>query len=450
MTTHLPCFKAYDVRGRIPDELNEDLAFRIARAYAAHLTPRRVVLARDIRLSSPAIHGALRQGLAAAGVDVLDIGLAGTEEMYFATWHLGADGGMMVTASHNPADYNGIKLVTSGARPLSADSGLAQIEARVLANDLGPAPGGGHSQTVDTRPAFLEHLLGYVDRSRLRPLRIVANPGHGCAGPVLAGLAPHLPFTFIQVCFEPDGTFPAGVPNPLLPENRAVTAQAVRQHGADLGLAWDGDFDRCFFFDEQGGFIEGYYLVGLLAQAILARQPGAAIVHDPRLVWNTQELVQAAGGRPILSRAGHSFIKETMRAADGAYGGEMSAHHYFREFAYCDSGMIPWLLVTAILSAGREPLSRLVADRMARFPASGEINSKVADPDHVLVALAERYGCQALARDDLDGLSLVFADWRFNVRKSNTEPVLRLNVESRGNPALMAAKTAELLAIIRS
>ena len=308
----------------------------------------------------------------------------------------------------------------------------------------------GEAISLDNRPAYVEHLLSYVDREKLAPLKIVVNPGNGGAGPIIDALAPHLPFTFIPLQAEPDGHFPNGVPNPLLPENREVTGRAVQEHGAQLGVAWDGDFDRCFLFDESGQFIEGYYIVGLLAQAMLAKEPGAGIIHDPRLTWNTEELVQQAGGRPIMTKTGHAFIKERMRAEDAIYGGEMSAHHYFRSFSYCDSGMIPWLLVAEMLSTGEKPLSALVQQRMAAFPCSGEINNRVADPDQLMADIEKQYDDQCQDKESIDGLSMSFANWRFNLRKSNTEPVLRLNVESRGDQALMAEKTEELLGMIKS
>lgn len=446
----LTCFKAYDIRGRIPDELDDDVAYRIGRAYAEEIAPRSVVVGHDIRLSGPALAAALVEGLTDAGVDVLDIGLCGTEEVYFATWHLGAGGGIMVTASHNPADYNGMKLVREGSRPVSGDTGLGAIRARAerMAGRPPPAARRGAVRRVATREAYVAHLLGYVDVSRLPPLRIVVNAGNGSAGPVVDALASRLPFRFTRVHHEPDGSFPHGVPNPLLPENRAVTRDAVLAAGADFGVAWDGDFDRCFLFDEQGGFIEGYYIVGLLAEALLARSPGARIVHDPRLTWNTREIVEARGGVPVQSKTGHAFIKERMRLEDAAYGGEMSAHHYFRDFAYCDSGMIPWLLVAQLVGDAGRPLSALVADRMRRYPVSGEINRRLADPVAALARARERYAPGALRADDTDGLSLEFADWRFNLRMSNTEPVIRLNVETRGDPQLLARRTQELLALL--
>jgi len=444
----LACFKAYDIRGRVPDELDRDLATDIGRAFANFLGARRVVVGHDIRLTSPEFAEAVVAGLNRAGVDVVEIGQCGTEQVYFATFHLGLDGGIMVTASHNPADYNGLKLVRSEARPISADSGLADIERRVVSENLVDAPGAGGRESVDLDRDYVEHLLGYVDRSALRPFRVVVNAGNGGAGKVIDLLEPHLPFRFEKIHHEPDGTFPNGIPNPLLPDHRETTAKAVREAGADIGIAWDGDFDRCFLFDENGTFIEGYYIVGLLAAQALDRCPGAKIVHDPRLTWNTIEVVRERGGRPIQSKSGHAFIKEVMRREDAAYGGEMSAHHFFREFSYCDSGMIPWLVVLEIMSRTGQPLSRLVGERMRRFPASGEINRKLGDADAALRRVRETYGPDALRIDETDGIGFEFADWRFNLRKSNTEPLVRLNCESRGDEALMRAKTAEVLAVL--
>jgi len=445
----ISCFKAYDVRGRVPEELNEDLAYRIGCAYAAFLSPARVAVGRDVRRSSLPLTDALAAGLNHCGVEVLDLGLCGTEQVYFYTSHLDLDGGIMVTASHNPPEYNGMKFVREKSRPLSGDSGLKEIHQLAAGGALPPSqcPQGGRIPT-DSRKAYISHLLSYIDPRLLQPLKVVVNPGNGCAGPVLDALEPHLPCRFLKIHSEPDPAFPHGVPNPLLPENRRATAQAVKDRGAALGLAWDGDFDRCFFFDEQGTFIEGYYLVGLIAQALLPRHPGAAIIHDPRLTWNTIDMVQAAGGRPVMSKTGHAFIKERMRAEDALYGGEMSGHHYFRDFAYCDSGMIPWLLVLQLMGRTGQPLSALVRERMARYPVSGEINRKLADPDAALRRVEARYLGEAAALDRTDGLSLEFPAWRFNLRKSNTEPVLRLNVETRRDPALLRAKTAELLALM--
>ncbi|HEL3813763.1 TPA: phosphomannomutase [Stenotrophomonas maltophilia] len=443
----LPCFKAYDIRGRVPDELDANLAKRIGAGTAALLGPGPVIVGHDIRLSSPELLQAAIEGLTASGRDVIDIGLCGTEEVYFQTFHRQAAGGIMVTASHNPMDYNGMKLVREQSKPISGDTGLFDI--RDFAASDAPL-GNGHgtvSQDAD-KSAYIQHLLGYIDVASLKPLKIVTNAGNGGAGLVIDALAPHLPFEFIRIQHEADGSFPNGIPNPLLPENRAATRDAVREHGADFGIAWDGDFDRCFFFDADGNFIEGYYLVGLLATALLARQPGGKIIHDPRLTWNTIEQVQQAGGVPIMSKTGHAFIKERMRAEDAIYGGEMSAHHYFRDFAYCDSGMIPWLLIAALVSQTGTPLGELVADRVKAFPCSGEINFRVEDAKATVAHVLAHYQADAPLLDHTDGVSAEFADWRFNLRSSNTEPLLRLNIETRGDAALLARRTQELTALI--
>ncbi|MBE0567062.1 MAG: phosphomannomutase [Krumholzibacteria bacterium] len=442
------CFKAYDVRGRVPVELDVELAYRIGRATATWLGGRTFAVGRDCRLTSGELCDAVARGLTAAGADVVDIGECGTEMIYHVTAAKGLDGGIMVTASHNPMDHNGMKLVREEARPISGDSGLHEIGALAVSGGGARAAAPGRVTRLDHREAYVADLLELAELSDLRPLKIVANGGNGCAGPVVRALAAHLPCEFVHLHDEPDGTFPHGIPNPLLPENRGQTAAAVRAHGADLGLAWDGDFDRCFFFDETGAFIEGYYLVGLLAAASLRRHPGAAIVHDPRLVWNTVAMVEAAGGRPLMNKTGHAFIKERMRAEDAVYGGEMSAHHYFREFHYCDSGMLPWLLVIQEMSRTGRRLSELVAAMQAAYPASGEINRRLHDPDEVLIALERRYAPLSRGIDRTDGISMDMGEWRFNLRKSNTEPVIRLNVESRGDADLMRAKTAEIMALL--
>jgi phosphomannomutase len=444
----LSCFKAYDVRGQVPNQLNEDIARRIGCAYADVIGPQRVVVGHDIRLSSPAIKAALSEGLMSRGVDVYDIGLCGTEEIYFATSHAGMDGGIAVTASHNPKDYNGMKFVREDSRPVSGDTGLFDIKALAERNRFEIAAQRGTLQPLDTSKAYVEHLLGYVDVDALQPLKIVVDAGNGGAGRVVDMLEDHLPFSFIKLHHQPDGNFPNGVPNPLLEENRSTTISAVQEHGADLGIAWDGDFDRCFFFDASGRFVEGYYLVGLLAEAFLKRHPGESIVHDPRLTWNTVAVVEEFGGKAVQSKTGHAFIKERMRLENAVYGGEMSAHHYFRDFAYCDSGMIPWLLVTALISQRAKSLAELVEERMAAFPCSGEINRSIDDPAAVLSSAERCYAPDALRVEKIDGLSVEYPQWRFNLRMSNTEPVVRLNVESRGDPALMNEKTAELLALI--
>jgi phosphomannomutase len=446
---NLNAFKAYDIRGRIPDEINADLVYKVGRAFAAFLQPKRVAVGRDIRLTSEEFAQALMKGLTESGVDVMDIGLCGTEGVYFATFAQKLDGGIMITASHNPSDYNGMKLVRELSKPIGSDSGLKDIAAMISSGALPPfSRPAGQVTNVDTSAQYVEHLLSYVDRSKLRKLKVVVDAGNGGAGLAVDKLAPHLPFEFIKVRHNPDGHFPQGIPNPMLAENRGPTLQALKASGADVAIAWDGDYDRCFFFDENGTFIEGYYIVGLLAEQFLKRFPGGKIVYDPRLTWNTVEMVKKASGVPVMSKSGHAFIKQKMREVDGVYGGEMSAHHYFRDFSYCDSGMIPWLLVLQAICETGKSLSQLVGERMTAFPASGEINRKLPDAKKVLAAAQARYEKGAVLVDHTDGLSVDYADWRFNIRASNTEPLVRLNVESRGDTPLMHAKTAELLAFL--
>lgn len=448
MSEPIRCFKSYDVRGRIPDELNENIAQRIGRAYAEVINPGTVVVGHDIRLTSESIKAALVDGLREQGVDVFDIGQCGTEEIYFATSHLKVGGGICVTASHNPKDYNGMKFVRAESKPISGDSGLKEIQAKAETDDFVPAATRGGYESVDTSVAYVDHLLSYVDLTALKPLKIVCTAGNGGAGRVVDLLEPHLPFEFIKLHHEADGHFPNGVPNPMLEENRVASAALVRESRADLGIAWDGDFDRCFFYDDTGEFIEGYYVVGLLASAFLAKGHDQIVVHDPRLTWNTIDVAQSVGGSAQQSKTGHAFIKETMRRVDAVYGGEMSAHHYFRDFAYCDSGMIPWLLVAEIMSATGKTLASLVEERTKAFPCSGEINRTVSDAQALITRVESLYAKEAKTIEHMDGLSLSYDDWRFNLRMSNTEPVVRLNVESRGDEALMRSKTQELLAII--
>ncbi|MHB8172894.1 MAG: phosphohexomutase domain-containing protein [Nitrospirota bacterium] len=441
----LSCFKAYDIRGRVPEELDELLAYHIGRALAQVLNPGAVVVGRDVRLSSPALAKSVSEGLIDSGMDVLDIGLCGTEQVYFSTAHLGASGGVMVTASHNPKGYNGMKFVREESKPISGDTGLKEIESLAAEGKFREAARRGEVKSVDASEAYINHLLSYTGPSSLPPFKVLVNPGNGCAGPVIDMLKGRLPFNFISIFDEPDGNFPHGIPNPLLPENRDATAKAVIDSGADIGLAWDGDFDRCFFFDEKGKFIEGYYIVGLLAEAMLAKYPGAKIIHDPRLTWNTRDIVKSAGGIPVLSKAGHAFMKERLRAENAVYGGEMSAHHYFREFSYCDSGMIPWLLVLEVMAKKGKKLSELVEEREKLYPVSGEINREISDPVTALRKVEEHYTPGAVSIDHTDGVSIEFPDWRFNLRMSNTEPLVRLNVEARGDRKLMEQKTEELL-----
>ena len=448
MPIKIDCFKAYDIRGQIPNELNTDIAYRIGNATVEFLAAKRLVVGRDIRQSSEELMQAVSRGIRDAGAEVLDIGLGGTENVYFATSHLASDGGIMITASHNPADYNGLKFVREESRPISGDTGLSDIQKIAERDERLLVEVQGNHTDVNVFDAYIEHMLSYVDLDKLKPLKLVVNAGNGGAGIAIDKLEPHLPFEFVKLHHEPDGSFPNGVPNPMLEENRIPTIEAIKASGADFGIAWDGDFDRCFFFDETGRFIEGYYIVGLLAETLLEKNPSSSMIYDPRLTWNTLEIVAAAGGKAIQSKSGHSFIKEIMREKDALYGGEMSAHHYFRDFFYCDSGMIPWLLVAQLVSTRGKKLSELVNDRMHLFPASGEINRKVADASLAIEEISNLYAADAKSIDKTDGISLEFDDWRFNLRASNTEPVIRLNVETRANEALMKEKVNDILSIL--
>ncbi len=450
---NLSCFKAYDIRGKLGTELNTDIAYRIGRAYGEYLKPKEVVVGGDIRLTSKALKQSLAEGLMDAGVDVIDLGMTGTEEIYFATSYLKIDGGIEVTASHNPIDFNGMKLIREDSKPISGDTGLKDIQALAEANTFKPVDKKGTLREASCMSPYIEHLFTYVDVKALRSIKLVVNAGNGAAGPVIDAIEQAfkqlgVKVEFIKVNHQPDGTFPNGIPNPLLVENRSDTSNAVIRHNADMGIAWDGDFDRCFLFDEKGDFIEGYYIVGLLAEAFLSQNPSAKIIHDPRLTWNTIDIVTKNGGTPVLCKTGHAFIKERMREEDAVYGGEMSAHHYFRDFFYCDSGMIPWLLVTALISQKGIPLSQMVADRIKAYPSSGEINFKIEDPASAIQAIVDKYKPAALDVDETDGISLEFEQWRFNLRSSNTEPVVRLNVESKGDNLLMRTMTDELCAML--
>lgn len=441
--TPLTCFKAYDIRGQLGAELNEEIAYRIGRAYAQFLDAKRVVIGGDMRLSSDPLKQALAKGLMDAGCDVIDLGMTGTEEVYFAAFHLDVDGGIEVTASHNPIDFNGMKLVRRGAQPISGDTGLKEIQRLAETNDFSAIAQRGQLSRQSYLDGYIDHLLGYLKAEQLNSLKLVVNAGNGAAGHVIDALeqrflAMDAKVEFIKVHHQPDGNFPNGIPNPLLPENRAATAEAVKAHNADMGIAWDGDFDRCFLFDEHGAFIEGYYIVGLLAEAFLQKERRAKIIHDPRLTWNTIDICQQYSGQAIQCKTGHAFIKERMRKENAIYGGEMSAHHYFRDFAYCDSGMIPWLLVAELISTQGKTLSQLVGERMAAYPCSGEINYTVSDAKAVIQAVLDHYTGQKPRLDTTDGISLEFTDWRMSLRSSNTEPLLRLNVEAKNCPVLVA------------
>lgn len=441
-------FKAYDIRGKVPSELNTDLAYKIGRAIASYLNADSIVIGRDVRKSSPELSEALAKGITDAGCNVIDLGLCGTEMIYFGTPFLNADGGVMITASHNPPEYNGLKFVKKGSVPMGYDSDLNIIEKMVLSNDLGKiAEVKGKVIQKDIMQDFIESLKKFYKPENIKPLKVVVNAGNGCVGPALDQLEKNLPIKMIKVFHEPDSNFPNGVPNPLLPENRESTIKVIKENNADLGVAWDGDYDRCFFFDEKGNFIEGYYIVGLLAKSILKQNPNEKIVHDPRLTWNTIEVVKKAGGEAVVSKSGHAYIKQKMREVNAIYGGEMSAHHYFRDNFYSDSGLIPFLLILQLTSEENKPFSQLVEEMVNSYPCSGEINSTISDPQKKLIQIKEKYSDGII--NELDGVSIEYPNWRFNVRLSNTEPLIRLNIESRGDKKLMEEKTEELLNFIR-
>lgn len=449
----LTCFKAYDIRGKLGETLDEEIAYKIGRAFAQHLSAKNVVVGGDIRESTEALKTALIQGLTDSGADVIDLGLAGTEEVYYATPYFNACGGIEVTASHNPIDYNGMKLVGQNSKPISGDTGLNSIKQLVETGTFKRIEHKGNVKTIDIKPAFAKYLVNYFDTGCMSAKKVVINPGNGAAAPLLDAIEKEMnllgaPIEFIKVNYTPDGSFPNGIPNPLLEENRSSTAEAVITHKADLGIAWDGDFDRCFLFDENGEFIEGYYIVGLLAEAFLNAHPNSKIIHDPRLTWNTIDVVESNGGHAIQSKTGHAFIKERMREEDAIYGGEMSAHHYFRDFNYCDSGMIPWILVLNLLNRKKCSLSSLVQERMEIYPASGEINLTLNNPQEKLELIAQHFANDGFHIDTTDGISVDLTHWRFNLRMSNTEPLIRLNVESKKSVQLMREKTEMLKEMI--
>jgi len=454
-TDPLTCFKAYDVRGELGMNFDATVAYRIGCAVGWHFGAGAVVIGYDARETSLELAEAVARGVCDAGLTVLDLGMAGTEEMYWAVTEFGASAGIEVTASHNPINYNGLKIVKSGSRPLDDADDFQVIKRLAEAADW--AQGSGVLDVKDisvyARSKYVERVLSFVDVSALRPLRVVVNSGNGAAGPSFDAIATELesrgaPIEFVRVHHVPDHTFPNGIPNPLLPENHAATANVVMRESADLGVAFDGDFDRCFFFDGSGQFVPGEYVVGLLASIFLDREAGAKIVHDPRVVWNTQDIVVGKGGIAVQSKTGHAFIKQTMRIEGAVYGGEISAHHYFRDFAYCDSGMVPWLLIVELISKSGRSLRDWTCERFEKFPSSGEINFTVVDAGASIARVDEAYKSQALSVDDTDGLSFDCGDWRFNLRKSNTEPLVRLNLEVRGNSYGLEQRIAELSALI--
>ncbi|MDO5295354.1 MAG: phosphomannomutase [bacterium] len=445
-------FKAYDIRGRVPQEVNAELFYSVGTAYTQTVQPKNVAIGHDIRLSSPQLASALAEALRDQGVNVTDLGLCGTEEIYYAVGHQGLDGGLMVTASHNPADYNGLKMVQAGARPLTKQQNTKIRDLALAADSSVQRKQRGALKKLDIHGSFIDYVLSLIELPLLPRLKVVCNAGNGGAGVVLEQLRARLPLEMIVINGEADGHFPNGVPNPLLPECRADTARAVREHHADLGVAWDGDFDRCFFFDERGRFVEGYYVVGLLAKRFLESTPGATVIYDPRLTWNTLEIAEAAQGQAVMSATGHAFIKQAMRDHQAVYGGEMSAHHYFRDFFFCDSGILPWLFVMELMGRLNQPLSALVDDMIEKHPISGEINRRTAEPlpqilERLRQSVSAVYG-PPLKEDTLDGLSWEYEQFRFNVRASNTEPLVRLNAETRAGQALLQRVTQLLLEAI--
>ena len=443
-------FKAYDIRGVIPDEINEELAYRVGRAYAELYHPKTMCVGYDVRESSPAFCKAVCDGLTDGGVNVYNIGLCGTEMVYFTTFYYKLDGGIMITASHNPSNCNGLKIVREEGKPVSSDTGLKEVEKLAFSGDFGEIVHKGTVEKKDILDDYVQHLLSYVDVSRMKPLHIVVNAGNGCANVVFSRLKEHLPIHFTEMLMQPDGDFPNGVPNPMLPENRQEVIKKVLEVKADMGIAWDGDFDRCFFFDENGKFIEGYYMVGLLATYFLKKHPGETIIHDPRLYWNTQKIVAECGGKAVESKGGHAFMKETMRRVHGIYGAEMSAHHFFRDFSYCDSGMIPWLIVAQLVSETGISLADMVSHMEEEFPCSGEINLPASDTKKVLAAVRDKYAKDAVSVDTIDGIGINFENWRFNLRPSNTEPLIRFNLETRGDRKLMEEKRDEIVAFVKT
>ena len=454
--TSLTCFKAYDVRGELNVNFDATIAYRIGRAVSQHFGAKNIVVGFDARETSADLADATMRGICEADCNVISISLAGTEEMYWAVTEFNACAGIEITASHNPINYNGLKIVKSGSQPLNDKDDFQAI--KLLAENQtwieNPSKGTVKDISKDARKKYVQRVLNFLNHSNLKSLKIVVNSGNGAAGPTFDAIADELsrrgaPLEFTRVHHEPDHTFPNGIPNPLLPENHAATGDMVKLEGADFGVAFDGDFDRCFFFDASGKFVPGEYVVGLLASIFLDKKLGAKIVHDPRVVWNTQDIVSEKSGVVVQSKTGHAFIKETMRAHEAVYGGEMSAHHYFRDFAYCDSGMIPWLLIAELISTSGKSLSNLVADRFRKFPSSGEQNFTVSDSDQVIATILTKYG-DAAELDEMDGVSLSFPDWRFNLRKSNTEPLIRLNVEARGEQAGLEHKINDLKRLIES
>ena len=443
-------FKAYDVRGIYPTELDEEGAYAIGRAYVEQFEPRRIAVGWDMRVSSPGMARAAIEGATDAGADVLELGMIGTEMLYFAVGELGLDGGLVVTASHNPKEYTGMKIVRRGALPVGGDSGLLEIRDRALESrslrKRGQSP--GHVEKYDVWPAYVERVLSFVDVSAIQPLRVVIDAGNGMAGAMLPPVLDRLPVDAVRCFFDPDGTFPNHEPNPLLPENREFIVRKTLEEHADLGVAFDGDADRCFFVDDAGEFVPGDFVTALLAESILEKEPGAKVIYDLRASWAVPETIERAGGTPLVNRVGHAYIKHRMRAEDAAFGGEVSGHYYFRGFSQADSGVVPFLLVLELVSRKGTKLSEILRPYRERYFITGELNTPVADVPLKLEELKERFGPEGEV-SHLDGISVDAEDWHMNVRPSNTEPLLRLNLEARSRE-LMERKRDEVLGVIRS
>ena len=450
MAIKISSFKAYDIRGQLPHEINSEIAYRVGNATAEYLSAKKMILGRDIRASSKKLSESMASGLMDAGVDVIDIGECGTENVYYATGELKSCGGIMVTASHNPSDYNGFKIVSENAKPISSETGLLDIRKLAESDKRLISESRGNLEQRDLNQSYVKKVMSFIDPDSLSKLKVVMNPGNGGAGVYAEYISKNMPIEIIKLNFDPDSSFPNGIPNPMIEENRSSTSQAVIDNKADVGVAWDGDFDRCFFFDEKGNFIEGYYLVGLLAKIFLNKNRNEKVIYDPRLTWNTIDVVERYGGDAIQCQSGHSFIKKSMRDNDAVYGGEMSAHHYFRDFYYCDSGMIPWLLILEMISKEKMPLSQMIQKYRDRYPVSGEIDLKVNNAKKIIDFIKGYYLDDALGVDETDGVGMEFEKWRFNLRASNTEPLIRLNVESYNNESLMNEKTRELVDRINS
>ncbi|HTO25388.1 MAG TPA: phosphomannomutase/phosphoglucomutase [Gaiellaceae bacterium] len=441
-------FKAYDVRGIYPSQLDEEGAYAIGRAYVEQFEPRRIAVGRDMRLSGPAMQAAAMEGAADAGAEVLDVGLIGTEMLYFAVGELGLDGGITVTASHNPKEYTGMKIVRRGALPVGGDSGLLDVRDRALAVRRTDGGSAARISAVDIWPAYVDRVMSFVDVSEIRPLRVVVDAANGMAGAMLPPVLERLPIDAVRCFFDPDGSFPNHEPNPLLPENREFIVAKTLEEGADLGVAFDGDADRCFFVDDTGEFVPGDFVTALFAEAVLAREPGAKIIYDVRASWAVPETIEAAGGVPLVNRVGHAFIKARMRKDDAAFGGEVSGHYYFRDFSQADTGVVPFLLMLELVSRKGVALSEILRPFRGRYFITGELNTPVADVALKLQELKERYAPEGRV-SHLDGISVDADDWHFNVRPSNTEPLLRLNLEAR-TAELMERKRDEVLGVIRS